>query len=98
MNNNTCYWKAAAFIARALRDLQAGGNAVVKFDRRWDKPGTPGNAAMSGMFLKLAGRAAVRAFEKLSSFDQWIIAYRFDREEFKYLIPPAGRFWADPFR
>ena len=50
------------------------------------------------MFLKLAGRAAARAFEKLSSFDQWILAYRFDREEFKYLIPPAGRFWADPFQ
>ena len=99
VNNNTCYWKAAAFIARALRDLQtSGGNVVVKSDHRWDKPGTPGNAAMSGMFLKLAGRAAARALEKVSSFEQWIIGYRFDREEFKYLIPPVGRFWADPFQ
>ena len=53
---------------------------------------------MSRMFLKLASRAGARAFEKLSSFDQWIIAYRFDRDEFKYLIPPADRFWADPFQ
>ena len=98
INNNTCYWKASAFIARALRDLQTGGNAVVKFDHRWDKPGTPGNAAMGGMFLKLAGRAATRAFEKVLSFDQWIIAYRFDSEEFKYLIPPDDHFWADPFQ
>jgi hypothetical protein len=99
VNNNTCYWKAAAFIARALKDLQAGGNVVVSFDHRFDKPAKdPGNAAMTRLFLKLAARGAARAFEKLSSFDQWIIAYRFDRDEFKYLIPPVGRFWADPFQ
>jgi hypothetical protein len=50
------------------------------------------------MFLKLSGRAVARAFEKFSTFEQWILAYRFDRDEFKYLIPPAGRFWADPFQ
>jgi hypothetical protein len=50
------------------------------------------------MFLKLSGRAATRAVEKFSSFDQWILAYRFDRGEFKYLMPPADRFWADPFQ
>jgi len=96
VNNNTCYWKASAFIARALRDLQAGGNVVASFDHRSDR--TPGNAAMSGMFLKLAARAAARTIEKFSSFEQWIIAYRFDREEFKYLIPPVDHFWADPFQ
>jgi hypothetical protein len=98
LNNDNSYWKAAAFMARALRDLQAGGNDVVYFDHRWENPGSRGNVAMSGMFLKLAGRAAARAFEKASSFDQWIIGYRFDEAEFKYLIPPIGRFWADPFQ
>jgi hypothetical protein len=98
LNNNTCYWKAAAFMARALRDLQAGGNEVVKFDHGFDQQGTPGTAAMSGMFLKLTGRATARVVEKLTSFDQWILAYRFDRDEFKYLIPPVDRFWADPFQ
>jgi len=98
VNNNNCYWKAAAFMARALRDLQAGGNIVVQLDHRWDKPGTPGNAKMAHTFLKLSGRAAARAFEKVSSFNQWIVAYRFDNDEFKYLIPPADRFWADPFQ
>jgi hypothetical protein len=98
VNNNTCYWKAAAFIARALGDLHAGGNVVVESDHAFEKPGTPGNAAMTRMFLKLSGRAAARAFEKLSSFEQWIVAYRFDGDEFKYLIPPVDRFWADPFQ
>ena len=98
VNNNTCYWKAAAFLARALRDLDAGGNVVAEFDHRGDKPGTPGNAAMAHMFLKLSGRAAARVFEKLSSFEQWVVGYRFDNDEFKYLVPPVGRFWADPFQ
>ena len=98
VNNENCYWKAAAFMARALRDLQAGGNVTVQFDHRGDKPGTPGNAAMAQMFLKLSGRAAARVYEKFSSLDQWIVGYRFDNDEFKYLIPPADRFWADPFQ
>ena len=96
LNNNTCYWKSAAFIARALRDLHQG--EVLNSDQRQDISRMPGNAEMSGMFLKLSGRAAARAVEKFSSFEQWILAYRFDRDEFKYLIPPVGRFWADPFQ
>lgn len=97
LNNNTTYWKSAAFVARALRDLREG-RTVLSFNHRSGTTRLPGNFAMSGMFLRLSGRAAARAVEKFSSFEQWILAYRFDREEFKYLIPPAGRFWADPFQ
>ena len=96
LNNNTCYWKSAAFIARALRDLHEG--EVQSFDHRTGTSRTPGNAATGRMFLKLSGRAAARAVEKFSSHDQWILAYRFERDEFKYLIPPADHFWADPFQ
>lgn len=96
LNNNTCYWKAAAFVARALRDLHQ--SEVLSFDHRTTASSMPGNAALTGMFLKLSGRAAARAVEKFSSYDQWILAYRFDRGEFKYLMPPVDRFWADPFQ
>src|SRR6185503_12922547 len=63
LNNNTCYWKSAAFVARALRDLHEGQTAV-NFNHGLSQ--LPGNARMSQMFLKLSGRAASRAFEKLS--------------------------------
>jgi len=96
LNNNQCYWKSAAFVARALRDLHE--SEVLSSDHRSGTSSMPGNAAMAGMFLKLSGRAAARAVEKFSSFDQWILAYRFDREEFKYLMPPVDHFWADPFQ
>jgi hypothetical protein len=97
LNNNTRYWKSAAFVARALRDLPEA-RTVSSSNHDTGSSQTPGNAAMAHTFLKLSGRAASRVFEKLSSFEQWIIAYRFDNDEFKYLIPPVGRFWADPFQ
>jgi len=98
LNNNTCYWKSAAFVARALRDAQEEGINAVSFNHRAGISRVPGNAAMSRMFLKLSGRVAARAVEKFSYSEQWILAYRFDRDEFRYLIPPVGRFWADPFQ
>ena len=97
LNNNTCYWKSAAFVARALDDLYHDRNLdqTTHIDYSPAKP--PGNAAMSNMFLKLSGRAAARAIEKLSSFEQWVLAYRIKPGEFQYLVPPPDRFWADPF-
>ena len=97
LNNNTCYWKSAAFVARALRDRHEG-RSVLSVNHREPASHLPGNAAMSKMFVRLSGRAVERAFEKVSSFEQWLLAYRFDRDEFKYLIPPVGHFWADPFQ
>jgi hypothetical protein len=98
-NNNECYWKAAAFVARGLQDLHNGRNPratrVADLTESSIKPLT--NAALGGMFLKLSQRAASRALEKLSSFEQWVLAYRINQTEFKYLVPPAERFWADPF-
>jgi hypothetical protein len=96
LNNNTCYWKSAAFVARALRDLHQ--SEVLTGEQQTGTSRMPGNAVVGRMFLKLSGRAAARAVEKFSSFDQWILAYRFDRDEFKYLIPPVDHFWADPFQ
>ena len=97
LNNNTCYWKSAAFVARALDDLYHQRNLDQAVNVDVSNAKAPGNAAMSNMFLKLSGRAAARAFEKLSSFEQWVLAYRFKPGEWQYLIPPPDRFWADPF-
>jgi hypothetical protein len=97
LNNNTTYWKSAAFVARALEDLYHERELDHRANVDHSATTPPGNAAMANMFLKLSGRAAARAFEKLSSFEQWILAYRIRPGDFQYLIPPADRFWADPF-
>jgi len=49
------------------------------------------------MFMRLSGRAAARAVEKLTSSEQWVLAYRINNGDFKYLIPETDHFWADPF-
>ena len=95
LNTNTCYWKSAAFVARALEDLHQRRDMNASVNNTSAKLAT--NAAMAQMFLKLSGRAASRAYEKLSSFEQWVLAYRIGNGEYKYLVPPVDRFWADPF-
>ena len=96
LNNNTCYWKSAAFVARALEDLYAKRELEKRSEGQpLSKP--PGNAAMTAALLKLSGRAAARVLEKFSSSEQWVLAYQVKEGDFRYLIPPLGRFWADPF-
>jgi hypothetical protein len=96
LNNNTSYWKSAAFVARALEDVYANRGVETSVNgQSLSKP--LGNAAMTEMLLKLSGRAAARAYEKYSSVQQWVMAYQIKQGEFTYLIPPLGRFWADPF-
>ena len=99
LNNNTCYWKSAAFVTRALEDLHAKRELgkTVNGEPLPVLPQSPGNAAMTQMLLMLSGRAAARTYEKLSSLQQWVLAYQVKQGEFRYLIPPLGRFWADPF-
>lgn len=96
LNNNTDYWKAAAFVARALEDVHAN-RRIGKISDAQSLSKSPGNVAMTGMLLKLSGRAAARALEKYSTVQQWVMAYQIKQGDFRYLIPPLGRFWADPF-
>jgi hypothetical protein len=98
LNNNECYWKAAAFVARSLVDLHNGRHErAIEITQPREGSTGPTTVAMGQMFFKLSERAAARAFEKFSSSEQWVLAYRFDGNEFKYLVPPPDRFWADPF-
>ncbi len=67
---------------------------------------TPTNAEMFSLLQGLASRALVRMIEKISYSESWSLAYRFRLDstdlnntfyKYKYLLPPNGRFWADPF-
>jgi hypothetical protein len=98
--------KSGEFVARALKDLHAGG-------ARWIELGTepardPAPQAAPGLrdLSRLGTHLARRATEKALTLDTWSIAYRFggaddawsgSLEGFHRLTPPAGWFWADPF-
>lgn len=67
---------------------------------------TPTNGEMVRVFASLGLRAVRRIFDKLAYTEGWAVAYRFGaRNEFpnaalyrfKYLVPPSGSIWADPF-
>jgi hypothetical protein len=55
--------------------------------------------------FKLMGRLLNKVFNKLFFIDQWVLFYSFSSQKlpdlnfhnFKELIPPKDRFWADPF-
>ena len=112
-NNNNLYWKSSAFVMRKLRELHQGGGKLCPepcdppyrpYYRRLYK--RPTNSEMLPLALNLTARAASRAWEKATSFDQWYVAYRFRTSpadannsfhKFKRLVPPKDRFWADPF-
>jgi methionyl-tRNA formyltransferase len=66
----------------------------------------PGNREMLSLSLNLSRRAAKRTIEKLAYSETWSLAYRFKTSEqdvndsfhrYRFLVPPKGRFWADPF-
>jgi hypothetical protein len=101
--------KTSGFLARALRDLHAQGPAWL--EEGTTPAATAANetpldgAALLDGVGKVASRVARRAAEGCLTVGQWQIAYRFggdsawtgSLEGFHRLVPPADRFWADPF-
>lgn len=102
--------KASAFAERALRALQRGGESW--FSRRPVEPAQPASPPIDGLRLvgaMAAGMAGAMA-RKLATRGQWFIASRMgpgdespaggwsgDLTQYRCRLPPADRFWADPF-
>jgi hypothetical protein len=99
LNNNESYWKAAAFLARGLVDLYHDHHREIDVNlKAVNGPARQlTNRTMLQLFAKLSARAAARVVEKVSQFEQWVLAYRIAQNPFKYLLPPIDHFWADPF-
>jgi glycosyltransferase involved in cell wall biosynthesis len=112
-NNNYYWKTSAFVMRRLKELYEAGENSVDSRERNYSSQPylrklykTPTNSEMFGLLLGLTGRAVKRLVEKISYSENWSLAYRFrvDSEDlnntfykFQYLLPPKGRFWADPF-
>jgi hypothetical protein len=67
----------------------------------------PANSEMFRLLFKLSRKYASCKIRRLFQSEQWFLAYRMGERQplaatdtfhtFKQLIPPKGRFWADPF-
>ena len=77
-------------------------------DKSYSRPphSAPGNLEVTALLIRFAARYCRRKLRHLFYFDQWIIAYKFEDafdslgrnfRDFRLLVPPKDRFWADPF-
>jgi hypothetical protein len=70
-----------------------------------EKIAEPTSGAYGKFIGQLLARTAAKKASGLRSFEQWMLLYHFGDEgdlperlfEFKQLLPPKDRFWADPF-
>jgi len=107
------YWKSASFAMRKLKDLHERGPAALDTDasaslyRPYTYPlyRTPGNGEMVWLLSKLALRIARRTARGAFWVGQWGLGIKIGKGEgpapslhdFRLLVPPRDRFWADPF-
>jgi hypothetical protein len=108
-SRDTLFAKTGQFLARALRDLHAGGAAWIEHGTEPASDAAAERFPAAGGLLRdigtLGARVARRAAEKALTVEEWSIAFRFSDEEswsgslegFHRLDPPKGGFWADPF-
>jgi hypothetical protein len=102
--------KMMSITARAMEQVRNEGNAWLdRCPACQDASAPPRIVPAAAQVLRAAAtvgrRIAQRAAEKLTSVDQWFIAYRFGSDEswhgslqgFQRLLPPKDRIWADPF-
>jgi hypothetical protein len=111
-NRNYAAWAASPFLARQAAALhRLGPQAFFESTRRfnpeiraYDRPyrRLPGSGTALRHALGMGGRLAKEAYHRLFSLDTWYLAYQFGSqdylslEQFRVLMPPKDRFWADP--
>lgn len=107
-NNNQSFWKASYFITRKLKETYNTNALVVKNSNNESiNKASQNNSSLKYLFL-VPWRYLQWFFSELKKkvvFSQWILLYQFsndfssntDFKNFKKIIPPKDRIWADPF-
>ena len=103
------FGKTTDFLARTLRELHDHGDGWLERECAPAPPRAeerfPNIAETVRGITKLGARIARRSVESCFTVGQWSLAYRFGSDApwdgslagFHRLMPPADRFWADPF-
>lgn len=109
LNRRHAYWKAAAFMPRLLRRLQADGEAVLDGTPLPDNVPSRAKPTLAQSFvfmMRLASRRFRAALLRRRYEEHWIVGYRYtdtlldpDRpllDAMQVLPSPRGHFYADP--
>lgn len=109
-NRTHYFWTSAAFVMRKLRELHEdgpsalesldGGEAFRPYSRRMYV--RPSNPKMAGLLIRHGATVAAERIQHSVKPSQWVLAYSETygaptMHRFKYLVPPEGHSWADPF-
>lgn len=104
------YAKSADLVLRKLRELRDEGRlqpsepAPAEPAPHAGEP-PPENRRLAGLLLRLGARFARDKWTQARHGEQWVLAFDISPpgrelvtpDRLRYLIPPADRFWADPF-
>jgi hypothetical protein len=105
------YWKSLDFVPRKLKQLyESGPDCLLSQDTQIDdvvsSPAplyrTPTNRQMFRLLGKTIGSVSRKVWHSTAKRRQWILLFCFDASlstplsEYKKIIPPPDRFWADP--
>ena len=105
LNASSMYWRIASFLPQALRKLghSSAGDTLetVRADRAAHiEP--PSAAQLVVHIARNVTRRARASVARRCTNDQWILMYRFgdalstSPAQFRKIVPPKDRFWADP--
>ena len=107
---NEAAWKSAEFPARVLAAVATDGPAAMtgRPPHRPEGLEVPRSRSVAPLVRLLLGRGLREAVRRLAGRPRWFVAVRvgragtaaepgFDTRGFRPLVPPSGRFYADPF-
>ena len=112
MNRNEVYWKAAAIFTaqvRILRDRPMGARTAVASEPTGEARiyTTPSLWQLSKFMVRALRQLLLRQFRSRLFHECWVLAFADrvpgedrlpgERERFRTIKPPAGRFYADPW-
>jgi hypothetical protein len=112
-NISNVYWKSTQFAMRKLQGLYESPLAAlgdrqtreVYLPYSYPLYELPSNAQMLKFLAKISTRILAKATQQVLSRDQWCLAFKINEStapantfyDFKLIIPPKDRLWADPF-
>lgn len=113
LSNESNYWKSASFVPRMIKELNLSGwENFLKKSERFSRPlhlyserlfKLPGNWQMAMLILGKVPKILRMGFIRMLKINQWFLAYNVNPvhagslRHYKHIIPPADRYWADPF-
>ena len=109
-NRDNVFGKSVAFAEHKLRELSLQGrvepcSAALQNGSHHHPVTVPDSREMLRASLRVSADMAYRGWQKLTSVDQWFLAFKFHTDTdlpyslsgFQPMMPPKDRFWADPF-